>query len=131
VGLGVDSGSAYYEVIVFLAVGFEFHFVFVEGEFDGGVGREDVLPGGFRLADLIFGGRGADGVLLAEETGGLLFVLLLGAASDGGFRDDCGGGGSLIRRGDGGAKSQDCECRDVFPHRILLLGARKFQDAIV
>lgn len=87
-GGGVDGGIADYQEFVFFIVGFKLHFVLVEGELDGSVGRDDGLVGWLGLADLVFGGGRANDVLLTEEVGGFFFALLLGAASDRGFGDD-------------------------------------------
>ena len=84
------GGVAHDKEFVFLAIGSELHFVFIDGELDGSVSLENGFFAGFFLANLVFGGGRADGVLLAEETGGFFLALLLCAAGHGRFGDDGG-----------------------------------------
>jgi len=90
-GFGGDEGFRHHDVLEGLAVGFEFDFVFFEGEFDGCVERDQGFVGGFFLADAVVGGVGADDIFLAEQVDAFFFLFLLGTAGDGVFGDDRAG----------------------------------------
>jgi hypothetical protein len=88
--LGAGGGGFFGddEVFVGFAGRFELHFVFGDGEFDAGVDGKQRLVAGFLLADVVFGGAGADDVFLAQEIQALLASRALGAAGDGIFGNE-------------------------------------------
>jgi hypothetical protein len=57
-----------------------------------------------------------------------LFAFVLGAALNGSLRNDgCLPGGGLSRQVQRGAKKQNCQCRELFPHYVLLWRSRGFR----
>jgi len=90
-----DDLGDYYEFERF-SVGLELHFILVEGELNRRIYRNEGLVGWLRLTNGVFGGAGANDILLAKEIDFLLLGLLC-AARDRGL----GNNGALLRFGSG------------------------------
>src|SRR5215472_9272984 len=93
---GQERGSADDEVLVALVFVLEFHFAFVDGELDRGIGRNDIGILRFGLTNLIFHGVGVNGVLVTKDRSGRLFAIVLGATIDGFLRNDSAGSGGIL-----------------------------------
>jgi hypothetical protein len=84
-----DGRRPHNDLLVFLAIHLELHFVLVQRELDGSVGRQDAAIGGFWLADQVLGSGSPHRVLLTEEGRGFLLVVRLRSAIDRVLRSDC------------------------------------------
>jgi hypothetical protein len=81
-----------YQVLIFLAVGFEFHFTLVEHELDSGVHGDQFLIGVFFLADVVLRNLGPYDIFLTEHLVIALRTLLFvpSATTPSGLRTDAG-----------------------------------------